>query len=139
MGRKKKEILIPPPCDSVHEYEQSDWWKNKTKLLLENKDAQCPFCGRRRWIWQPRKKQWKRSIRFVTHHQTYENVPYEKEEDLILACWQCHDLFHAILRLEKMSPIFKQLSDIVRQYFRYDTGSASRNNYLNGIDKNGRK
>lgn len=139
MGRKKKEILIPPPCNSVHEYEQSDWWRNKSKQLLENKELTCPYCGRRRWVWQPRKKQWKRNTRFVTHHFTYINVPYEKEDDLVACCYTCHETFHAILRLEKISPIFKQLSDIVRQYFRYDTGSAGQNNYLNGVDKNGRK
>lgn len=139
MPRKKKDCLPPPQCSNVQEYEKSDWWKNKSKKLLENKDLVCPFCGRSRWIWQPRKKVWKRSIRFVVHHKTYLNVPYEKDEDLIICCWSCHGEFHAILRLEFLSPIFKELSIVVRKYFVYDKGSAGANNYLNGRDKNGTK
>ena len=42
------------------------------------------------------------------------------------------------LRLENVSPIFKELANIVRKYFKYDIGSAGNNNYLNGVDKNGK-
>jgi hypothetical protein len=129
--KKIKEDLPPPQCSSVKEYEQSQWWKNKSKKLLENKEVVCPFCKRPRWVWQPRKKVWKRNIRFVVHHKTYSNVPYETQDDLIVCCWTCHDLFHAILRLERLGFIFKELAEIVRKYFRYDIGSAGKNNYLN--------
>jgi DNA-directed RNA polymerase subunit RPC12/RpoP len=137
--QKKKDCLPPPPCSNVQEYEKSDWWKNKSKKILENKELVCPYCGRPRWVWQPRKKVWKRNIRFVTHHFTYINVPYEKDEDVAGICWTCHDCYHLILRLEFVSPIFKELATVVRKYFRYDKGSACANNYLNGKDKNGTK
>jgi hypothetical protein len=136
---RKKEIELPPPCSSVQEYEKSEWWRNKSKNLLENKELICPYCGRARWSWQPRKKKWKRLIRFVVHHKTYINVPNEKEEDLIICCWTCHDVFHLILRLEFISKIFKQLADIVKKYFIYEKGSAGQNNYLNGKLKNGKQ
>jgi hypothetical protein len=132
MPRKIKEVLPPLKCKNVQEYEQSDWWKRQSKLLLENKELVCPFCGRSRWIWQPRKKVWKRNLRFCVHHQTYENVPYEKKEDLIVCCSTCHGAFHQILRLEGVSYIFKELAAIVKKYFVYEKGSAGKNNYLNG-------
>lgn len=136
MARKIKEVVVPPPCSSVREYEKSEYWRKKSRKLLENKEAVCPFCGRSRWAWQPRKKQWKRKLRFVTHHTSYKNVPYERDEDLIVCCWTCHDTFHLILRLENVGHIFKELATIVHKYFRYDIGSAGQNNYLNGVDKN---
>jgi len=138
MARKIKEVLPPTSCSTVQEYEQSAWWKLKTKKLLENKELVCPYCGRHRWEWQSRKKVWKRKIRFVTHHKTYLNVPYEKDEDLICPCWSCHSEFHAILRLENMSPIFKELSEIVKKYFIYEKGSAGKNKYFTG-DPNWKK
>jgi len=139
MAKHKDNDLPPPPCSNVQEYEKSNWWKNKSKKLLENKELVCPYCGRPRWVWQPRKKVWKRKLRFCVHHMTYSDVPYEKDDQLVIPCYQCHSEFHAILRLENMSPIFKELATIVRKYFRYDTGSAGQNNYLNGKDKlNGR-
>ena len=138
MARKLKEVLPPPPCESVKEYEKSEYWIKKSRTLLDNKELVCPFCGRHRFTWQPRKKVFKRNIRFVTHHASYINVPNEKTEDLIVCCWQCHDVFHLILRLENLGFIFKELSTIVRKYFRYEKGSAGLNNYLNGKDKYGK-
>lgn len=135
MAKRKNEVLPPHPCKNVQEYEKSLWWKNKSKKLLENKELICPFCGRPRWVWQPRKKVWKRKIRFCVHHKRYDNVPYEKDDDLLICCWQCHSEFHAILRLEYMSTIFKELATIVRKYFIYETGSAGKNSYLNGKEK----
>lgn len=135
MAKRKNEALPPSPCKNVQEYEKSQWWKNKSKKLLENKELICPFCGRPRWVWQPRKKVWKRNVRFVVHHKNYFSVPYEKDTDLLVCCWTCHDIFHAILRLERMGFIFKELATIVRKYFIYETGSAGQNNYLNGKEK----
>ena len=132
---KRKLIEIPPACSSVKEYEQSPWWRKKTKTLLENKEVRCPICNRERWVWQSRKKQWKRKIRFVTHHRTYKNVPHETSDDLMVMCWQCHDACHLILRSQYSSPMMKELAVIVKKYFEYDMGSAKENPYLNGTDK----
>lgn len=118
--RKIKEVLPPLHCSSVKEYEQSPWWINKSKALLDNKECKCPICGRSRWKWQVRNKVWKRDRRFCTHHISYINVPNEKEEDLIVLCWQCHDLCHQILRLEKLGSIYFELAQVVKKYFKYD-------------------
>lgn len=138
MAKRSTDVLPPPPCESVKEYEKSPYWIKKSRTLLDNKELTCPFCRRPRFVWQPRKKVWKRNIRFVVHHKRYTNVPYEKDDDLIVCCWQCHDVFHLILRLENIGFIFKELATIVRKYFVYEKGSAGQNNYLNGKDKHGK-
>lgn len=135
MARKTKEVLPPVSCTTVSEYEKSLYWKNKSKALLENKEIVCPLCKRYRWEWQVRNKKWKRKLRFVVHHTTYIDVPNEKDNQLLVLCWQCHSEMHAILRLENMSPIFKELAAIVKKYFIYDKGSAGQNPYFTGDPK----
>ncbi len=120
MARKIKENLPPLHCDTVREYEKSDWWRKKSTSLLEDKKCTCAICGRSRWRWQPRVKKFKRSYRFAVHHKSYKNVPNELPEDLVVLCWQCHDLCHLILRLESMGTIYTELAQIVRKYFQYD-------------------
>jgi len=139
MARKKKEIVIPPPCSSVKEYEQSDWWKAKSKELLEKKDAVCAICGRQRWRYLKTKKIYKRALRFAVHHVSYKNVPHENESDFLVLCNCCHTLCHEILRYKNISLFYQELANVVLKYFRYDVGSASENNYLNGVLKNGKQ
>jgi hypothetical protein len=119
MPRVKKEILPPEHCASVKEYEASDWWRAKSKKLLEPKDLVCPICGRKRWLWMPRKKKWK-CIRFCSHHISYLDTPNEKPEQIMACCWQCHDLFHLLLRLEKWGGVFAELATIAKRVFFYD-------------------
>jgi len=117
--RIKKEILPPEHCTSVKDYEQSKYWAAKSKKLLEPKDLMCPVCGRKRWLWMPRKKKWK-CIRFVSHHTAYSHCPNEQEKDILVICWQCHDLFHLLLRLEKWGGVFAELGQIARRVFKYE-------------------
>lgn len=136
MARKKKEIVVPPPCSSVREYEQSDWWKAKSKELLERKDAVCAICGRSRWRYLKTKNIFKRDLRFAVHHISYLNVPHENESDFLVLCNCCHTICHDILRYKNISPFYEELSNVVLKYFTYDVGSAGKNNYLNGVNKN---
>lgn len=106
----------------VKEYEKSSLWKNKSKKILENKYIKCSICGRSRWKFLPRKKQWKRVLRFAVHHIRYDNSPDEHDEDLMVLCSVCHTYCHDILRLRKLgeSKMWKQLANIVEKYFFYE-------------------
>lgn len=119
MARKKKEVLPPEHCASVRDYEKSSAWAQKSKKLLDDKDVVCSICKRKRWTWMPRKKKWKR-IRFVSHHVRYTNLPHEKDEDIMCICWQCHDLFHLLLRLESWGGVFAELANITKTVFFYE-------------------
>lgn len=63
---------------------------------------------------------YKRVLRFSVHHKHYRNVPNEGREDVMILCWQCHDICHLILRLEGIGGIYPLLADIVRKYFVYE-------------------
>ena len=116
-----KKIDAPPEhCSNVKEYEKSTWWKKKTKALLDKTDCTCAICGRHRWVWQVRKKVWKRKLNFSVHHIRYTNVPYEKDEDLLVLCTCCHKTAHELLRYERLGAMYKALADIIRNYFQYD-------------------
>ena len=119
MPRAKKELLPPEHCASVKEYERSPYWAAKSKALLDNKDLVCPICSRKRWKFLPRAKRWKK-IRFISHHVRYSNVPNEEKSDIMTICWQCHDLFHLLLRLEKLGGVFAELGKIARKVFFYE-------------------
>lgn len=123
MPRVKKEILPPEHCASVKDYEQSKYWAAKSKALLDNKEVTCAVCGRKRWQFLPRAKRWKK-IRFCSHHISYLDVPNEKQEQIMLCCWQCHDLFHLILRLEKWGGVFAEMAAIAKKVFFYEGSST---------------
>ncbi len=116
MGREKKN----PPSVVIREYEASPEWKKKSRDILNNKECVCAICGRARWKKYIKKKGWKRVLRFSVHHVTYKNIPNEKEGDLVVLCWQCHDISHLILRLEHISTFYAELAKVVHRYFKYD-------------------
>ena len=128
-GRQStKKSYTPPPFSvttlsslSIKEYEASKIWRDKSKKILDDKDCKCAICGRHRWKKYKKKAGWKRMLRFSVHHVRYSNVPNEKPEDLLVLCWQCHDLCHLIFRLQHMAPFYSALAKIVRKFgFVYD-------------------
>ena len=123
MARVAKEVFPPEHCNSVQEYERTPYWRKKSQKLMEDKECVCEICGRKRWKWMPRKKKWKR-LRFVSHHVRYSNLPNEKPEDIMVICWQCHDLFHLLLRLESWGGVFVKLAEIARTVFLYEGNST---------------
>lgn len=122
MARKK-----PLPPSSIREYETSTQWKNKSKAILGDKECVCKICGRRRWAWQPRVKKWKRKLRFAVHHVTYENIPDEKDGDLLILCACCHEICHEILRMRGLGngKMWGELAAVVEKYFLY-TGNFKK-------------
>lgn len=117
---KRKEIIPPIPPYTIKEYEASPYWKKKSKILLDDKEVQCAICKRHRWKKMVRSGAWRRKYRFAVHHITYINIPDEKPEDLMILCYQCHELCHTILRLEHLGEFYRKLVAIVKEYFQYD-------------------
>lgn len=120
MKKKKEEIKPPEPPFTIREYESSPYWHNKSQEILKRKDVECQICHRKRWKWMPHKKKWKRMLRMAVHHITYDNVPNEKDEDLMTLCYTCHTTCHLILQLENLAPMYKELTRIVLKYFKYE-------------------
>ena len=119
MARKKAVLAPPEHCSTIREYEQSPWWREKSRSLMEDKETVCELCGRRRWMWMPRKKKWK-CKRFSTHHSDYGNCPHEKPEQLHIYCQICHEIPHLLLRYQNISPMFAELAEVAKKYFAYE-------------------
>lgn len=113
----------------IKEYEKSNVWRNKSKSILDNKYVSCEICGRSRWKYLPRKKTWRRVLRFAVHHKRYDNVPNEKKEDLAILCSNCHKYCHDILRLRNLgnSEMWRKLAEIVEIYFEYHGADDYKN------------
>lgn len=107
-------------AETLKEYLGSKEWRNKSAKILRDKEVCCNICGRPRWKWQPRKKQWKRMLRFAVHHIRYTNVPNEKREDFMVLCYMCHDFFHTIHRLKNVSPVYNEVYEWSKDYFFYE-------------------
>lgn len=63
-----------------HGYLKSDVWKRKRKSAIEKAGYKCSLCGTAKNL--------------NVHHITYENVPFEEDDDLIVVCRQCHEKLH---------------------------------------------
>lgn len=64
------------------EYINSEMWEGTREQILDRDGYQCVFCGTAK------------NLR--VHHITYENIPFEKDEDLITVCNKCHNRLHKI-------------------------------------------
>ena len=105
----------------LKEYYSSPHWRKLSKKILDDKDCECQICHRKRWKFITRgknKNTWKRQLRFALHHKKYDHLFEEEDypDDLMTLCYTCHDLSHLILRYENLSPFFKALATIVRQF-----------------------
>ena len=120
MPRVKKETPPPEHSASVREYESTLWWRKKSDALLEDKECKCAICGRKRWKWLPRGKRWKRVHKFSVHHTNYRNLPHEKEEDLMVLCVLCHNLFHDFHRYKGVGKPYAELYEWSKKYFMYE-------------------
>jgi 5-methylcytosine-specific restriction endonuclease McrA len=91
-------------------------WRQLREKLLTDKEVQCHLCGKRKWIYQTRKKVWKSTSSFHLHHLTYERAGEELESDVRVLCPSCHKIFHEISKRSSSSPFILSLQAIVRQY-----------------------
>ena len=124
--RKETEESLPPKNPSpvgfsIKGYEKSKVWRDKSKVILDNKDCKCAICGRARWKKYKKKTGWKRMLRFSVHHLTYRDIPNETPEQLMTLCHQCHTLSHEILRMKHIAPFYLALAKVVYKFgFKYD-------------------
>jgi hypothetical protein len=63
------------------EYILSDEWKARREAALSRAGNRCQLCGAKKHL--------------HVHHNTYENLGHERDEDLIVLCQPCHDVYHA--------------------------------------------
>lgn len=69
--------------DNYNDYLNSYIWKEKRDFLIK-KVGYCTRCGRRK--------------RLVVHHNTYANIGNEREQDLDVVCFDCHNRIHRRMR-----------------------------------------
>jgi len=93
-----KTLLIKKPWNILSYYTSSSWYDcykeylqttnwtaiRKTTLLRDN--DKCVICNKKAQ---------------QVHHLTYDNVGFEKQEDLISVCKPCHEEIHFVLYLKK--------------------------------------
>lgn len=63
------------------EYLKSEHWQKTRKRALSRAKYKCQLCGNK-------------NEKLNVHHNTYENLGNEKNEDLIVLCESCHSKFH---------------------------------------------
>ena len=76
-----KDIKVINRKEYYHEYLKSKRWKATREDILKKRGSKCQLCG-------------DISKNFHVHHNTYDRVGFEKDEDLIILCNKCHAKFH---------------------------------------------
>lgn len=61
-------------------YRNSDAWKIKREGALARAASRCQLC--------------RSTKKLNVHHNTYENLGNERDEDLFVLCKRCHSIFH---------------------------------------------
>jgi len=90
--KAEKFVLSIADCVDIDSYEMHGWyegtqrWMDRSKKLRK-KRGKCEQCEKRRGL--------------CVHHLTYENIGYEKDEDLLVVCRSCHGEEHSRLRKEE--------------------------------------
>lgn len=69
-----------------NEYLLTDHWQQKRIGALERAGSRCQVCNASKGL--------------NVHHRTYEHRGYEHDEDLLVLCKSCHQLFHDNGKLE---------------------------------------
>ena len=74
------KIFLEKPFN-YSDYLKSDHWQKMRKLALSRAKYKCQLCSTK-------------NVKLNVHHNTYENLGNEKNEDLIVLCENCHKKFH---------------------------------------------
>lgn len=79
-------------CDSMRQmpykdYLQTSFWQLIREWIIEKRGAKCQICNSTENI--------------NVHHRSYENLGDEREEDLVVLCQSCHEIFHKNGKLAK--------------------------------------
>lgn len=62
-------------------YIRSPQWRQLSQRLIKEAGRRCRVCNS--------------GIDLCVHHRTYENLGHEPDQDLIVLCHDCHEIFHA--------------------------------------------
>lgn len=65
-------------------YLASPEWRARVEAAKRRAGWRCQLCNVDRWF-----------ARLDVHHRTYERLGRERDEDLLVLCRHCHDIFHA--------------------------------------------
>lgn len=65
--------------NSYEEYLDSDWWKEKKTLILQE-TKKCEICGKEHQLY--------------VHHLHYDTLGNETRKDLMVVCYDCHQKIH---------------------------------------------
>lgn len=63
------------------EYLKTPEWQERRIKHLKKSDYRCQLCNMK-------------SVTLNVHHRTYERRGHERDEDLIVLCQECHEIFH---------------------------------------------
>ncbi len=93
-------------------------WREFRQAILEDKETTCFLCNKKKWRWQPRKKDWKSNGRFHLHHLHYDTVGQETLEDVVVLCASCHDILHSITKRRSDSSFITELQQVVLNHIK---------------------
>lgn len=65
---------------SYEDYLSSTRWNRRKHAFYGRNENSCAACSSKR--------------RLVVHHLSYERLGRERDEDLVVLCWDCHDELH---------------------------------------------
>lgn len=84
LGNRELLCLLP-----YSEYLESEHWKEKRAKARERANGRCQICNG--------------DGELHTHHRTYERIGHERDDDLIVLCKRCHELFHTHCQLDELA------------------------------------
>ena len=104
---KKKRITL-------RQYYKTDHWKHLYYRFSLCNDAECEFCGAKRWGYYKRgpnkgKRKKRRKCLLHLHHKHYDTLFNETREDLLLLCDNCHKLGHLLHKIKTKGGIYKKM------------------------------
>ena len=67
--------------EDYREYLKSEAWEKTRKRMLRKHGYRCQLCAAK-------------NVVLDVHHNNYENIGHELDEDLVVLCRTCHDKYH---------------------------------------------
>jgi hypothetical protein len=83
-------------------YIGSDCWKRKRNYIIKKRGCKCQMCG----------DVSKKSSEYHLHHNIYDRLGHEMENDLQLLCNECHSGLHKQFTLTELKRMFEEFTYI---------------------------
>ena len=65
---------------SYQDYLSSPKWNRRKHAFYRTNEKSCAACASK--------------TRLLIHHLSYERLGHERDDDLVILCWDCHDELH---------------------------------------------